>query len=209
MQDELIKRDVHDFFQKLTEEAHEKAAKAPSLPMANEQIASMVGIKLAIACEGFVNDLCYDLSTQVEKEDFFQEPRYLNAFYDMDLEKKISEKYQFESTAAELKLDVPQANTVYQSLAAAAGTAAVGGILKYALAGAITIPVWLVLAASLLSGAGAYQLKTRDNRGEYLKALDASLLHLEEEVLDWLSDIEEYHHEQVSSLKKGLSETNV
>lgn len=42
--------------------------------MANEQIASMVGSKVAVACEGYVNDLCYDLAEQVEKEDFFKIP---------------------------------------------------------------------------------------------------------------------------------------
>ena len=77
---------------------------------------------------------------------------------------------------------------------------AVGGILKYALAGMVTIPVWLVVAASLLSGVGTYQMKTRENREAYLNAIDAFLANLEREVLDWLTDIENYYHQQVQSL---------
>lgn len=200
MQDELIKKDVHDFFKKLIEEVHEMAAQAPTLQMANEQIASWVGSKVAVACEGYVNDLCYDLAEQVEKEDFFQDANHLNAFYRLDLEEKISEKYHFEVNANELKMDAQKVNTIYQGLGAAAGTMAVGGILKYALAGMVTIPVWLVVAASLLSGFGTYQMKTRENREAYLKALDEFLSNLEKEVLDWLTDIEDYYHQQVQSL---------
>ena len=80
MQDKLVQQDVHEFFQKLKEEVHKIIAQVPTLQMANEQIASMVGSKVAVACEGYVNDLCYDLSEQVEKEDYFQDPKHLNAF---------------------------------------------------------------------------------------------------------------------------------
>ncbi len=200
MQDKLVQQDVHDFFHKLKEEVHEIIAQVPTLQMVNEQIASMVGSKVAVACEGYVNDLCYDLAEQVEKEDFFQDPNHLNAFYHLDLEEKINEKYHFKVNANELKMDEQQANTIYQGLGAAAGTMAVGGILKYALAGMVTVPVWLVVAASLLSGFGTYQMKTRENRDAYLKALDDFLSNLENEVLDWLTDIENYYHQQVQSL---------
>lgn len=97
-------------------------------------------------------------------------------------------------------MDPQKANTIYMSLGTAAGTMAVGGILKYALAGMVTIPVWLVVAASLLSGVGTYQMKTRENREAYLNAIDAFLANLEREVIDWLTDIENYYHKQVQSL---------
>lgn len=200
MQDESIKQAVHDFFKKLIEEVHEMAAQAPTLQMANEQIASRVGSKVAVACKGYVNDLYYNLTKQVKKEDFFQDDNHLSAFYDLNLKEKIREKYHFEVNANELKMDPQKANIIYQSLGAAAGTMAVGGILKYALAGMVTIPVWLVVAASLLSGFGTYQMKTRENREAYLKALDDFLANLENEVIDWLTDIENYYHKQVQSL---------
>lgn len=200
MQDNLVQQDVHDFFHKLKEEVHEIITQVPTLQMANEQIASMVGSKVAVACKGYVNDLCYDLAEQVEKKDYFQDPNHLNAFYHLDLEEKINEKYHFEVNANELKMDEQQANTIYQSLGTAAGTMAVGGILKYALASMVTVPVWLVVAASLLSGVGTYQMKTRENREAYLNAIDAFLANLEKEMLDWLTDIEDYYNQQVQSL---------
>lgn len=200
MQDKLVQQDVHDFFQKLTDDVHEIILQAPTLQIANEQIASKVGINVANACEGYANDLYYDLTKQVKKEDFFQDVNHLNAFYDLNLKKKIREKYHFEVNANELKMDPQKANTIYQGLGAAAGTMAVGGILKYALASMVTVPVWLVVAASLLSGVGTYQMKTRENREAYLNAIDAFLANLEREVLDWLTDIENYYHQQVQSL---------
>lgn len=200
MQDESIKQDICDFFQKLTEEVREIVIQAPTLQMANEQIASQVGINVANACEGYVNDLYYDLTKQVKKDDFFQDINHLNAFYDLNLKKKIREKYHFEVNADDLKIDAQKVNTIYQGLGAAAGTMAVGGILKYALASMVTVPVWLVVAASLLSGFGTYQMKTRENREAYLKALDDFLAKLENEVIDWLTDIENYYHKQVQSL---------
>ena len=103
MQDKLVQQDVHEFFQKLKEEVHKIIAQVPTLQMANEQIASMVGSKVAVACEGYVNDLCYDLSEQVEKEDYFQDPKHLNAFYRLDLEEKINEKYHLKSMQMNLK----------------------------------------------------------------------------------------------------------
>ena len=200
MQDESIKQDVRDFFQKLTEEVHEIISQAPTLQVANEKIASKVGINVANACEGYVNDLYYNLTKQVKKEDFFQDDNHLSAFYDLDLKKRIREKYHFEVNANELKVDPQKANAIYQGLGAAAGTMAVGGILKYALASMVIVPVWLVVAASLLSGVGTYQMKTRENREAYLNAIDAFLANLEREVLDWLTDIENYYHQQVQSL---------
>ncbi|WP_444196062.1 hypothetical protein, partial [Dialister succinatiphilus] len=65
MQDKLVQQDVHDFFHKLKEEVHEIIAQVPTLQMANEQIASMVGSKVAVACEGYVKELCEGVDAQV------------------------------------------------------------------------------------------------------------------------------------------------
>lgn len=203
MLDETLKNDVYTLFKELKEDAQAIVEKNSNMQIANEQIASMVGRKVAEACEGYISDMYYYLTQEVKNDDFFQDPEHLNEFYHLNLREKINEKYHFEVNTDELsntKIDSHKAKDVYKSVSVAAGTVALGGILKYALGGIVTIPVWAIIAASLLTGVGTYEFTGQDNNEEYLVILDRFLDKMQNEVLDWLTDIECYFKQQVRSL---------
>ena len=82
----------------------------------------------------------------------------------------------------------------------AAGTLALGGILKFALSSSIGIPFPIIIAGALVAACAAYFAIPTKNRKDYKKAVDKFLHDLENDILDWFVEVEVYFDRQVRNL---------
>ena len=146
---EKLKRDIEELFIVIENEAKELIKTTPSFNMATERIMNMVSSKLTTECEGYIYDLYFMLADRIKEEKFFQDTVHLNAFYRLNLKKELNEKYHFEINSLNTYkkgINFKEINKLYASAGAAAGTLAVGGILKYAISGVVTIPFAVLIA---------------------------------------------------------------
>lgn len=91
-------------------------------------------------------------------------------------------------------------NTLYAAVGAAAGTLAVGGLLKLAISGLVNVPFAVIIAGAFAAACVAYVSVPQKNKRDFLQAVNRFLVNLEQEILDWLTEIEIYFEDRVRTL---------
>lgn len=199
-----LNSDVERFFNGLESDAEEIIKTTPSFYLASERIMNMVSSKLTTECEGYIYDLYFMLADKIKAEKYFQDPTHLNAFYRLNLKEELNEKYHFEINSVNAYkngINFKEINRLYTSVGAAAGTFAVGGILKYAISGVVTIPFTVLIAGAAAAAFTTYcKVVPEKNDKEFLAAVKAFLMDLKKEIVSWLNDIEDYFNNRVKSL---------
>ena len=200
-----LEKQVHTLFKDLVAKSEEIIASSRTNTDATERIMRLVSSTVSAEAEGYMIDLYASLVDKIKGEEFFKDPEHLNAFYRLNLRDDLNEKYQFsiDSIDAYKKgIQYKEINTIYASVGAAAGTFAVGGILKFALSSVVNIPFVVVIAGALVAACAAYFAIPTRNKKEYKRAVDSFLSDLENEILDWFVDVEVYFDEKVRTLYK-------
>ena len=200
-----LESQVHSLFKDLVTKSEEIVAGSRTNTDATERIMRLVSSTVSAEAEGYMIDLYASLVDKVKEEDLFKNPEHLNAFYRLNLRDNLNEKYQFsiDSIDAYKKgIQYKEINSIYATVGAAAGTIAVGGILKYALSSVVKIPFVVVIAGALVVACAAYFAIPTRNKKEYKRAVDSFLSDLENEILDWFVDVEVYFDEKVRTLYK-------
>lgn len=201
-----LKIEIHEMFQELAVKTKEIIAGSRTAKIAIERICDVVSSKIATESEGYVVDMYTSLVTKVKQEDYFQDPEHLNAFYRLNLREKLSKKYQFEVKSLEAYkkgIEYREINQLYVAAGAAAGTLAVGGILKFAISGLVNIPLTVIIAGAVAVGMTAYFNITKKNKKEFSLAVNKFLNDMENEILDWLIEVENYFDSQVRTIYRG------
>lgn len=205
----LYNKEIENQLRKLFIELDNKTADIVSTSRttteATERIMRIVSSSAAAEAEGYLIDMYTSLVDRIKEEEFFQNPEHLNAFYRLNLRDELNEKYQFniENIDAFKKgIEYKEVNQLYVTAGAAAGTLAVGGILKYALSSVVNIPFAVVIAGALVMACAAYFSVPSRNKKEYKKSIKKFLTELENDILDWFVDIEVYFDERVRTLYK-------
>ena len=145
------------------------------------------------------------LESEIEKDEYFKDPSNLNRFYRLNLRDELNEKYRFDvdsSMTYKNGVDFEEINKLYVTASAVAGTTALGGILKFAMSGAINIPIALIIAGAVVAGVTAYFKVTEKNKKKYEQAVEEYLDDMKKEILDWLDEVERYFRSRVASLKE-------
>ena len=148
-------------------------------------------------------DMYACLVEKIKSEEYFKNPENLNAFYRLNLREELNEKYQFNIEnidAYKNGIEYKEINQLYVAAGAAAGTLALGGILKFALSSVIGIPFPVIIAGALVAACAAYFAIPTKNRKDYKKAVDKFMKDLENDILDWFVDVEMYFEQQVRTL---------
>lgn len=200
-----LENQVHDMFKELKIKAAKIASGARTSTEATNRIMRLVSSTISAEAEGYMVDMYMYLVERIKKEDFFKDPENMNAFYRLNLRDDLNTKYQFniESIDAYKKgIEYKEINQLYVAAGAATGTLALGSILKYALSGVVSIPFVVVIAGALAVACASYFAIPSRNRKEYMKTVDKFLNDLENDILNWIVDVEVYFDEKVRELYK-------
>ena len=200
-----LKSQIQEMFVELKNKSEQIISESRTNKEATERIMRVVSGTISAEAEGYVVDIYAGLVKKIKEEDFFQDLDNLSAFYDLNLREELHEKYQFnieDIDAYKKGIEYKEVNKLYTTAGIAAGTLAVGGILKYALSGVVGIPFALLIAGAVVAACASYiSIKSR-NKSEYQRAVNTFLHDLEEDILDWVVDIEVYFDKKVRTLYK-------
>lgn len=203
MYNKELEKQLHDLFAELQKRTMKIASEAKTNTEATERIMRVVSGTISSEAEGYMVDMYACLVEKIKNEEFFQNPENMNAFYRLNLREDLNEKYQFniESIDAYKRgIEYKEVNQLYVAAGAAAGTLALGEILKFALSSSIGIPFPIIIAGALVAACAAYFAIPTKNRKDYKKAVDKFLHDLENDILDWFVEVEVYFDRQVRNL---------
>ena len=205
MYNKELEKQLHQLFEELSEKTNQITSEARTNTEATDRIMRLVSSSISAEAEGYMVDMYACLVEKIKSEDYFNNPENLNAFYRLNLREELNEKYQFniENIDAYKKgIEYKEINQLYVAAGTAAGTLALGGILKFALSSVIGIPFPIIIAGALVAACAAYFAIPTKNRKEYKKAVDKFMKDLENDILDWFVDVEVYFEQQVRTLYK-------
>ena len=200
-----LENQLHTLFSELITKAEDIVSSSRTNTEATERIMRLVSNKVSAEAEGYMIDMYACLVEKIKNEDFFRDPEHLNAFYRLNLREDINEKYQFNIDnidAYKNGIQYHEINKLYVAAGTAAGTLAIGGILKFALSSVVNIPLVIVIAGALVAACAAFFAIPTRNKKEYKKAVNKFLKDLENDILDWFVDVEVYFDEKVRTLYK-------
>ena len=200
-----LKTEIHTMIQDLAVKAKEIAINSKTLQIATERISEVVSSRIAAESEGYIVDIYTYFAAKIKVDKYFQVPDHLNAFYRLNLREKLNNKYHFEVDSLDTYkkgIEFKEVNNLYAVVGSAAGTLAVGGILKFAILGLINIPIAVIIAGAVIVGVATYLSVSEKNKKEYNRAINKFLNDMENEILDWLTEVENYFDSQVRSLYK-------
>lgn len=200
-----LENQLHILFKELVTKTEEIISNSRTNTDATERIMRLVSSKVSAEAEGYMIDMYACLVDKIKSEDYFKDPEHLNAFYRLNLREELNEKYQFSIDSIDVYkkgIQYQEINNLYMSVGAAAGTLAVGGILKFALSRVVIIPLVVVIAGALVAACASYFAVPTRNKEEYRKAVDKFLKDLENDILNWFVDVEVYFDEKVRTLYK-------
>lgn len=201
-----LKKEIHVMFQELAVKAKEIADTSRTSQIATERISETVASRISAESEGYIVDMYTCLVAKIKEEEYFKDPEHLNAFYRLNLREELNDRYHFEVESLDAYkkgIEFKEVNKLYIAAGAAAGTLAVGGILKFAISGLIHIPIAVIIAGAVAIGVAAYFSVPQKNKKQYNRVVNKFLNDMENEILDWLTEVEKYFDSQVHTLYKG------
>ena len=187
-----LQKQVKQMFRDLQTKADEVITSSSTYRIASERMMNMVSSRVSAETEGYIIDLYASFAERIRKEEFFQNPEHLNAFYRLNLREELNSKYHFEIgslDAYKKGIDYDEINRLYASLGVMAGTLAVGGILKFAISGAVNMPC-----------AAYFKIVPKKNKKEFRRAVNKFLNDLENDILNWFVDVENFFESRVRTL---------
>ena len=200
-----LEKQLHQLFEELSEKTDQIASEARTNTEATDRIMRLVSSSISAEAEGYMVDMYACLVDKIKRAEHVKNPENLNAFYRLNLREELNEKYQFNIDnidAYKKGIEYKEINQLYVAAGAAAGTLALGGILKFALSSVIGIPFPIIIAGALVAACATYFAIPTKNRKDYKKAVDKFMKDLENDILDWFVDVEVYFDEQVRTLYK-------
>lgn len=203
MYNKELEKQLHQLFEELSEKAAQIASEARTNTEATDRIMRLVSSSISAEAEGYMIDMYACLVEKIKSEEYFKNPENLNAFYRLNLREELNEKYQFNIEnidAYKNGIEYKEINQLYVAAGTAAGTLALGGILKFALSSVIGIPFPVIIAGALVAACAAYFAIPTKNRKDYKKAVEKFMKDLENDILDWFVDVEMYFEQQVRTL---------
>ena len=209
---EKVKGYIEKLFVEMNEEVSEIANTSPTSVIATQEIMEYVSSKISASSKGYMIDLYGELSKKTLSEKIFEDSANANKFYELNMRRKISDAYQFDVkdlNSYNAGVDFKEINRAYASAGAAAGTAAVGGILLGALSGVVHIPMVVIIAGAVLAGLSAggvtyTKVVPEKNKFNFKEAVDAFMNSLKIELLNWVDNVVKFYNQKVEELKATL-----
>jgi hypothetical protein len=190
-------KDIDEIFLDLKKESYEVFNLSSNIDIISKKIIDKISLDLTIKSKMLITDLYSEMSKRTLASKEFEDIERKSKFYETNIKKEIFEKYKFQVTN---KIDYKEANKLYTSLGMAAGTMAIGGILKYVLQNNINIPFIVIICGAIMAFGATYFLKPSVNKKNLEKAVDEFLDKTKKEFIAWFHEIEEYYNRRVRDI---------
>jgi len=204
MDKSTINESIDNIFSALQEKADKMLNVSENLNEITQNIIHVVSEELTTQSRTLIVDLYSVLSQETLNQPEFQDMEHKSMFYLADIRGLIYDKYVFDETVMESLqegISVQEINKTYTSIAAAAGTAAVGGVLKYVLSTRVNIPIVLIFIGAMTAFCISYFKVTPEiNKTSFHKAVSIFLKEIRNEYKVWFEEIEQYYHQKVQEL---------
>lgn len=204
MYNKELESQISEVFSELHKKVEEIIETSKTYKIASERITNTIASRIVTESEGYIVDLYTSLVDDIKKEDYFKNPNHLNDFYRLNLREELNEKYNFDITSLDTYkkgIEFDEINNLYVTAGAAAGTLAVGGILKFAISGIVNIPLIVIVAGAVAVALVVNKAIPIQNKNEFKRVVDKFLKDMKSEILDWLEDVADYFQSRVNSLR--------
>ena len=179
-------REINEVFSDLKEKLYKLFNLSSNIDIVSKKIIEKTSLELTIESKMLITDMYSEMSKKTLSSKEFETIERKNRFYELDIQNEILEKYKFKVTD---KIDYKEANKLYTSLGMAAGTMAIGGILKYVLQNNINIPFIVIICGAVMAFGASYFLKPSVNKKNLEKAVDEFLDKTKKEFIAWFYEI--------------------
>lgn len=190
-------KDIDEIFLDLKKESYEVFNLSSNIDSIIKKIIDKISLDLTIKSKMLITDIYSEMSKRTLASKEFEDIERKSKFYETNIKKEIFEKYKFQVTN---KIDYKEANKLYTSLGMAAGTMAIGGILKYVLQNNINIPFIVIICGAVMAFGASYFLKPSANKRNLEKAVDKFLDKTKKEFIAWFHEIEKYYNKRVRDI---------
>ena len=190
-------KEINEVFLDLKEKLYKLFNLSSNIDIVSKKIIEKTSLELTIESKMLITDMYSEMSKKTLCSKEFETIERKNRFYGLDIQNEILEKYKFQVTN---KIDYKEANKLYTSLGMAAGTMAIGGILKYVLQNNINIPFIVIICGAVMAFGASYFLKPSVNKKNLEKAVDEFLDKTKKEFIAWFYEIEEYYNRRVRDI---------
>ena len=191
------KKDIDEIFLDLKKESYEVFNLSSNIDIISKKIIDKISLDLTIKSKMLITDLYSEMSKRTLASREFEDIERKSKFYETNIKKEIFEKYKFQVTN---KIDYKEANKLYTSLGMAAGTMAIGGILKYVLQNNINIPFIVIICGAIMAFGVTYFSKPSADKRNLEKAVDEFLDKTKKEFIAWFDEIEKYYNKRVKDI---------
>lgn len=190
-------KDIDEIFLDLKKESYEVFNLSSNIDSIIKKIIDKISLDLTIKSKMLITDIYSEMSKRTLASKEFEDIERKSKFYETNIKKEILEKYKFQVTN---KIDYKEANKLYTSLGMAAGTMAIGGILKCVLQNNINIPFIAIICGAIMAFGASYFLKPSANKRNLEKAVDEFLDKTKKEFIAWFHEIEKYYNKRVRDI---------
>ena len=190
-------KDIDEIFLDLKKESYEVFNLSSNIDSIIKKIIDKISLDLTIKSKMLITDIYSEMSKRTLASKEFEDIERKSKFYETNIKKEIFEKYKFQVTN---KIDYKEANKLYTSLGMAAGTMAIGGILKYVLQNNINIPFIVIICGAVMVFGASYFLKPSVNKKNLEKAVDEFLDKTKKEFIAWFHEIEKYYNRRIRDI---------
>lgn len=190
-------KEINEVFSDLKEKLYKLFNLSSNIDIVSKKIIEKTSLELTIESKMLITDMYSEMSKKTLCSKEFETIERKNRFYGLDIQNEILEKYKFQVTN---KIDYKEANKLYTSLGMAAGTMAIGGILKYVLQNNINIPFIVIICGAIMAFGVTYFLKPSVNKKNLEKAVDEFLDKTKKEFIAWFDEIEKYYNKRVKDI---------
>lgn len=200
-----LEKQVHTLFEELKVRSNEIISEKRMCTDTTEKIMKLVSNKILASSESYMVDVYAFFVEKIKNEEFFKNPENLNAFYRLNLRDKLNKMYRFNiqnSNVYKKKIEYKDISLLRTTVSLTVGALVMGEILKFALSKSIDISQVVVIEGAVVVALSSYFMISVRNRSEYKKAIHKFLNDLENDVFEWLYNVEFYIDKQVKTLYK-------
>lgn len=190
-------KEINEVFSDLKEKLYKLFNLSSNIDIVSKKIIEKTSLELTIESKMLITDMYSEMSKKTLSSKEFKTIERKNRFYELDIQNEILEKYKFQVAN---KIDYKEANKLYTSLGMAAGTMALGGILKYVLQNHINIPFIVIICGAVIVFGVSYFLKPSANKRNLEKAIDEFLDKTKKEFIAWFDEIEKYYNKRIKDI---------
>lgn len=161
---------------------------------------NVLNSRIVSEARDLLNEFVNELTNKAMLSDIFQSSEMKNAFYDLNLDVEILNRYSFELSP--ISLDPPSQH-MYLPYIASIGSVGLGVVLSSALSSStmIILPISIIIGAALFIILRSIQ--TKWNQESTKKIADEYLTETKKQLLVWFENIESFFDSRIAMLNKG------